>query len=208
MTQITTNWNKIIDKYNNQQDESFQSFIKREKEKYKDCLDIYPKVQDIFRCFQYFNVEDTKVVVIGQDPYHGNNQATGLSFEIGENCKYPPTLRNISKLLGKEPDFEKLAKQGVLLLNCALTVVQGNPGSHLKYWMPFTKYIIQHINVHCPNAIFIVWGAFALNMVENIPQHRLYISSHPSPFSCLKKLKAYPSFMDSDVFNKVDVIQW
>ena len=80
----------------------------------------------------------------------------------------------------------------------------------MKYWLPFTKYIINIINERCDNVIFIVWGAFALKQVENIDlsKHTIYISSHPSPLSCNKTLKEYPSFMQSDIFNKVSVIKW
>ena len=119
-------------------------------------------------------------------------------------------MRNIEKVLGKKPDFESWAKQGVLLLNSSLTVLQGNAGSHMKYWLPFTKHIIDTINTTCNNVVFIVWGAFALKQTENIDtnKHTVFISSHPSPLSCRKQLKNYPSFMDSDVFNTIKTINW
>ena len=134
-----------------------------------------------------------------------------MCFDINDNCKYPPSLRNIEKVLGKKPNFDNWAKQGVLLLNASLSVLQGKPGSHMKYWLPFTKEIISIINNKCSNIIFIVWGAFALKLVdENVDKtkHKIYVSSHPSPFSCNKKLRQYPAFIDSDIFYKVNVIDW
>tara|TARA_B100000424_G_scaffold269828_1_gene267672 strand:+ start:46 stop:672 length:627 start_codon:yes stop_codon:yes gene_type:complete len=205
---IQTNWKNLIDEYNSKQNIKFDEFVNNERIKYHSTLDIYPPSSNIFNCFKYFNIEDTKVVIIGQDPYHGPNQATGLCFDIGEKCKYPPSLRNISKCLGKEPDFNSWAKQGVLLLNSSLTVVQGNPGSHIKYWLPFTKFIIERLLKINPDVTFIIWGAFALKLVENLNITNIYISSHPSPLSCNKQLKNYPSFFDSNVFKKINSISW
>jgi uracil-DNA glycosylase len=210
--EIITNWKAIINNYDIKQDYPFEKFINGEKEKFEGLLEIYPIKDNIFRCFNYFNIEDTKIVIIGQDPYHGPNQATGLCFDINleSGCKYPPSLRNIEKVLGKKPNFEEWASKGVLLLNSSLTVLQGKPGSHLKYWLPFTKYIINTINDKCNNITFIVWGAFALNLVSDVDKkkHNIFISSHPSPFSYMKPLREYPSFIESDIFNKVDIIEW
>lgn len=210
--EVSTNWQHVIEKYNNRQILKFEQFINREIKKFDGFLDIFPKKEKILRCFNYFNIEDTKIVIIGQDPYHGPNQATGLCFDIDEKsgCKYPPSLRNIENVLGKKPNFEEWAKKGVLLLNASLSVIQGKAGSHLDYWMPFTKYIIDYLNGNCDKLIFIVWGAFALDLVKNInkEKHEIYISSHPSPFSYSKKLRQYPSFEDSNIFNKVNIIDW
>jgi len=210
--EIITNWKAIINNYDNKQDCQFKKFINGEKEKFEGLLEIYPIEQNIFRCFNYFNIEDTKIVIIGQDPYHGPNQATGLCFDINleSGCKYPPSLRNIEKILGKKPNFEDWASKGVLLLNSSLTVLQGKPGSHLKYWLPFTKHIINTISDTCKNITFIVWGAFALKLIDNVDKnkHNIYISSHPSPFSYMKQLREYPAFIESDIFNKVDTIEW
>ena len=206
---INTNWSKVIGEYDEIQEHKFDDFYK-ETLKLNNSLNIYPTSDNIFRCFKYFDIENTKVVILGQDPYHGPNQATGLCFEAGTEGKYPPSLRNIEKELGKKVDFESWCKQGVLLLNSSLTVVQGKPGSHMKYWMPFTKYIINIINNKCPKVEFIVWGAFALKLVENIDteKHLLHISSHPSPLSFKKKLKNFPSFSNSKVFSKINNINW
>ena len=121
--EIITNWKAIINNYDIKQDYPFEKFINGEKEKFEGLLEIYPIKDNIFRCFNYFNIEDTKIVIIGQDPYHGPNQATGLCFDINleSGCKYPPSLRNIEKVLGKKPNFEEWASKGVLLLNSSLT---------------------------------------------------------------------------------------
>ena len=205
-----TDWNETIKTFDDAQKIKFDEYVRTEREKFEGHLEIYPTDANIFRCFNYFNIKDTKVVILGQDPYHGENQATGLCFDINDDCKYPPSLRNIEKVLGKKPDFESWAKQGVLLLNSSLTVLQGNAGSHIKYWLPFTKHIIDKINTTCDNVVFIVWGAFALKQTENVDtnKHTVFISSHPSPLSCNKQLKDYPSFMDSDVFNTINAINW
>ena len=209
---VNTNWSDIISGYDKIQSKTFKEFLDEERKRYEGCLDIYPLEQNIFRCFNYFNIEDTKVVILGQDPYHGPNQATGLCFDINKacGCRYPPSLRNIEKVLGKTPDFEAWAHQGVLLLNTALTVVQGNAGSHIKYWKPFTQHVVNKINQLCDNVVFIVWGAFAMKMVEFVDteKHRILISSHPSPLSYTKPLKGYPAFKDSDIFNKIKTVNW
>ena len=208
----STNWSDIINEYDKVQSKTFKEFLDEERKRYEGCLDIYPLEQKIFRCFNYFNIEDTKVVILGQDPYHGPNQATGLCFDINKSGggRYPPSLRNIEKVLGKTPDFEAWAHQGVLLLNTALTVVQGNAGSHIKYWKPFTQHVVNQINQLCDNVIFIVWGAFAMKIVELVDaeKHRILISSHPSPLSYTKQLKGHPAFKDSDIFNKITTINW
>lgn len=209
MASLTTDWKDIIQTYDDGQEVKFNDFI--DKETNKSVFNVYPSRENIFRCFNYFNIQDTKVVILGQDPYHGSNQATGLCFDINENCKHPPSLRNIEKVLGKKPDFDSWAKQGALLLNTSLSVLQGKPGSHMKYWQPFTKEIISIINNKCSDVIFIVWGAFALKLVdENVDKtkHTIFISSHPSPFSYYRKLRQYPAFIDSDIFNKVNIIDW
>lgn len=169
---------------------------------------IYPKTENLFKCFHYFNIKETKVVILGQDPYHGKEQATGLCFEISkEQKKIPPSLRNIYKVLNKESCLEDWAKQGVLMLNASLSVYEKMPNSHAKYWSCFTQNIINFINKYCENVVFVAWGAFAFNKFENIDQkkHTLLVCSHPSPLSCNRLLfKQYSSFMNSDIFNKIN----
>lgn len=190
-----TNWKVLIDNY--------QKDKEHDLSKYPKEGNIYPKKENIFRCFEFFNIEDTKIVILGQDPYHTKDQATGLAFECNDT-KDQPSLRNIKKLLNNKDkiDFEKWAKKGVLLLNCALTVEEGKAGSHMKFWLPFTKFIIDYLekNTKC---IFICWGSFSKKICEGIDKDRLLISSHPSPLSATKKLGDYPSFNDSKVFEKI-----
>jgi len=214
---ISTNWNQIIENYEQENNINFEEFINDETEKYKDAeLNIFPKKENIFRCFNYFNVEETKIVLIGQDPYHGQNQATGLCFDINfdENVKMkiPPSLRNICKVLNKENinelSIENWASQGVLCINSALSVVQGKAGSHLKYWLPFTKYIIDYINNNCNNVIFICWGAFAYELCYKLnmeyTNNKMLVCSHPSPLSFTKSLKKYPSFKEANIFEEIN----
>ena len=110
---------------------------------------IRDRFENIFKCFHYFNTEDTKVVILGQDPYHGKDQAIGLCFGVSKKTKIPPSLRNIQNELVTDigidltsKTLEHWAEQGVLLLNAALTVRMRSPASHMKIWLPFTKYII------------------------------------------------------------------
>ena len=177
-------------------------------------LEIFPHVHNIFRCFNYFDPEDTKVILIGQDPYHGPGQATGLCFGVKENVPVPPSLRNIIKEMksdiGKDLENQTLkhwAEQGVLMLNTSLTVRQGAPSSHMRYWKQFTKYIIQHISSNYDNIIYVVWGAFADKQVEDLvdwSKNHLIISSHPSPLSATKSYKNHPPFQGSKPFSRIN----
>ena len=182
--------------------------------KNKNNLKIFPKQENQFRCFQYFETHETKVVILGQDPYHGENQATGLSFGIN-NSKPPPSLKNIAKVLKQDLNRELLdyslenwAKQGILLLNTALTVIEGQPGSQIKLWQKFTEFIINYLNKNYNKIIFIAWGAFAYKQLKTIDltKHYLIVSSHPSPLSVCKKFQNYPAFIDSKPFSKVNEI--
>lgn len=177
-------------------------------------INIFPKEENIFKCFQYFEIYETKIVIIGQDPYYTNpNQATGLCF--GTINKPPPSLKNIAnELLSdigielKDYSLESWAKQGVLLLNSALTVIQGKPSSHIKLWSQFTDSIINELNKLSNPIIFVAWGAFAHAKLKNIDtnKHYVIISSHPSPLSVFKKYKNFPSFSDSKPFSKINNI--
>jgi uracil-DNA glycosylase len=199
----STNWKEIIETYQKNNNISFDTFL-------NDNPDILPPRQHIFRCFEYFNIEQTKVVIIGQDPYHNEGEATGLAFDCVS--KIPPSLRNIFKVLGagatipqevgKHSNLESWAKQGVLLLNASLTVKKNTPGSHMKYWLPFTKFIIEMIDRSVENVLFVCWGAFAKDLCINV-KNKL-ISSHPSPLSATRQLGDFPSFMESDVFNRIN----
>ena len=155
---------------------------------------VYPPGKEIFRAFDSCDFETLKVVIIGQDPYHGAGQANGLCFSVREGVKMPPSLVNIFKEihddLGKpfppNGDLGRWARQGVLLLNAPLTVRASSPGSHQnKGWEIFTDAVIKTISEEKENIVFILWGAYAQKKGEVIDRHKHLIiaSPHPSPFS-------------------------
>jgi len=227
--ELTTDWREIILNWAEENDklwECMENFYKNEKEKYENMLSIFPAEENIFRCFSYFNSADTKVVIIGQDPYHGAKQATGLCFGVSEDVKKPPSLRNIEKELIKDTGhglrdvtLESWANQGVLLLNKSLTVVEKAPGTHMKIWQAFTHQMLIHLTENCNNIVFVAWGGFALNSLFGIQPgsghrgHKIIISSHPSPLSYSRGLKHHHSFKDSQPFIKINnllenIIDW
>lgn len=189
---------------------------------------IFPEHQDIFSFTKYCLFEDVKVVILGQDCYHGtyydnkNNeyipQATGLAFSVPEdiNCKIPPSLNNIYinllkyKNIYKKPksgNLEFWACQGVLLLNTSLTVEKSKPNSHQHIWNKFTDELIKIISRKKDNIIFVLWGSFSYSkykVIENKDKHKFIISSHPSPLSAYNKLGEYESFMNTNTFDLVN----
>jgi uracil-DNA glycosylase len=155
---------------------------------------IYPPGKEIFRAFDCCSFENVKVVIIGQDPYHGAGQANGLCFSVRDGIRQPPSLQNIFKEihndLGKpipaSGDLGRWAQQGVLLLNATLTVRASTPGSHQnKGWETFTDAIIKTISDEKTNVVFLLWGAYAQKKGEiiNRSNHMVLMSAHPSPFS-------------------------
>lgn len=166
------------------------AFIKADINKYK----IYPPGKQIFNAFDKCSFDDVKVVIIGQDPYHGPGQAHGLCFSVNDGVPFPPSLKNIFKEiqsdLGKpipeSGNLERWAKQGVLLLNATLTVRASTPGSHQnKGWEEFTDAVIKHISDEKEHVVFLLWGAYAQRKGEIIDRskHHVLQSPHPSPFS-------------------------
>jgi uracil-DNA glycosylase len=156
---------------------------------------IYPAKENIFRAFDLTPVPEVKVVIIGQDPYHGENQANGLCFSVKEDCKIPPSLRNIFKELHNDigkplpshGNIEHWAKQGVLMINAVLTVKAGEAASHRKIgWELFTQAVIEQISEHNKNLVFILWGNDAQKKekyIQSKEQHLILKSVHPSPLS-------------------------
>ena len=178
-----------------------------------DLLPCHPAPENIFRCFTYFEPEDTRVVILGQDPYHGCGEAIGLCFGTEQDALIPPSLRNIEKALVRDLDrplgdytLEAWAKQGVLLLNTALTVRHKSPSSHLKWWTAFTDSIVQYLNQQCTGIVFVAWGAFAHQRLSSIDmeRHHLFISSHPSPLSCNRPYKGFPPFSTTRPFSQIN----
>jgi uracil-DNA glycosylase len=171
----------------------FQQLTRFIKSEYASQL-VYPPAKEIFRAFDSCDFETLKVVIIGQDPYHGVGQANGLSFSVHEGVKIPPSLVNIYKEirqdLGKPAppngDLGRWARQGVLMLNATLTVRASSPGSHQnKGWEIFTDAVIKMISKEKENIVFILWGAYAQKKGEVIDRnkHLVIASPHPSPFS-------------------------
>lgn len=166
------------------------SFVKKE---YHEKT-IYPKQNEVFNAFRYTDFDNVKVVILGQDPYHGPNQAEGLSFSVSNEVLKPPSLQNIFKELESDlkipfPEHNSLkpwAKQGVLLLNAVLTVEEHKPTSHKdKGWEQFTDAVIQILNKKEEPIVFILWGSYARSKKIYItnPKHLIIESAHPSPFS-------------------------
>lgn len=161
-----------------------------EDEKYVG-LKIFPPRDKIFRAFELCDLEHTKVVIIGQDCYHGLDQANGLCFSVDKGMRVPPSLRNILKEMKNDlgdaresSDFSNLASQGVLLLNCSLTVLQSSAGSHMKIWEDFTNKVIESISKKRNNLIFILWGNYAKSKKKFIHNtHIILEGHHPSPLS-------------------------
>ncbi|CAM4130844.1 uracil-DNA glycosylase [Vibrio neonatus] len=171
---------------------SLQAFIDAERSCGKV---IYPAPQDVFSAFEQTPLETVKVVILGQDPYHGPNQAHGLSFSVLPGNKIPPSLRNIYKELAQDiPEFvtpdhgylQSWAEQGVLLLNTVLTVEQGQAHSHAKSgWETFTQHAIEYLVSQQQHIVFMLWGAHAQKKGACIDpaKHCVLTSSHPSPLS-------------------------
>ena len=158
-----------------------------------DQKEIFPPVDVVFSAFQHCSFQDTKVVIIGQDPYHGHGQAQGLSFSVPSAFPLPPSLRNIYKelyddlkVIRCDGDLSSWANQGVLLLNSVLTVRSGEPNSHAKQgWEEFTQNVIRNLSEQKQNVVFVLWGAHAQKLAKHIDssKHLIIQASHPSPLS-------------------------
>lgn len=179
-------------------------FIKSE---YKNKL-IFPPYENIFDALRFTDYDDVKVVILGQDPYHGLGEAHGLSFSVRENVKMPPSLQNIFKELYNDlgikrtkSDLTDWAKEGVLLLNSIMTVEKDKPLSHKnKGWETFTDTVISKLNEREDPVIFLLWGSFARSKKELITnsKHKIIESVHPSPLS------ANRGFFGSKPFSKIN----
>ncbi|MFT6332662.1 MAG: uracil-DNA glycosylase [Lentimonas sp.] len=180
------------------------SFLEEESRAGKS---IYPDDSATFSAFKLTPLNEVKVVIIGQDPYHGPNQAHGLCFSVSPEMSIPPSLRNIYKELKSDLNLEKpshgflesWAKNGVLMLNNVLSVEQGKPASHQgKGWEIFTDKVVDVLNEECQNLVFLLWGSHAQKKAVNVnrKKHLVLECSHPSPFS------AHKSFLGSGHFSK------
>ncbi len=171
----------------------FLNLVEYIKSEYQNHT-IYPPGKEIFRAFDLIDFEAVKVVILGQDPYHGPKQANGLAFSVREGITKPPSLVNIfkeiemefGKPMPKSGDLERWAKQGVLLLNATLTVKARQAGSHQKKgWEEFTDAVIQQLSAEREHLVFMLWGAYAQKKGAIIDpgKHLVLKSAHPSPFS-------------------------
>lgn len=188
--------------------QGFQRFYQKIMHEY-DTKTIFPPKNYIFNALKLTSYENTKVVIVGQDPYHGEGEAHGLSFSVQQGVKIPPSLQNIYKELYSDlninpkdnGDLTNWAKQGVLLLNAVLTVEKDKAASHRNMgWELLTDYIIKTLNMKDTPVVFILWGNFAKEKAKFItnPHHYIITSPHPSPFS------AYSGFFGSKPFSKTN----
>ena len=188
---IADSWKNILqEEFEKDYFKSLAQFVKKEYQE-NTC---YPKGTDIFAAFDYCNFEDVKVVIIGQDPYHGIGQANGLCFSVHEGIAHPPSLINIFKEIETDleipysvsGDLSRWAEQGVLLLNATLTVRAHQAGSHQrKGWEQFTDAVIQKISENKEDVVFLLWGGYAKKKGAKInrKKHHVLTSGHPSPLS-------------------------
>jgi uracil-DNA glycosylase len=203
---IENGWKEILEEeFTKEYFINLVNFIKHEYKKYK----IFPKGKDIFNAFEFSPFHSTRVVIIGQDPYHGENQAHGLCFSVPDGIAIPPSLINIYKELNndigiavpKSGNLEHWAKQGILMLNATLTVRAGQAGSHQnKGWEIFTDAVIKKLSDIKSNIVFILWGAYAQNKGKIIDssKHLILKSAHPSPLS------AYNGFFGNHHFSSTN----
>ncbi len=199
--------------------EKLRGFLKQEIEKKKI---IYPRPKHFFAAFDMTPFEKVKVVILGQDPYHGPDQAHGLSFSVPKGIPAPPSLVNIFKELNSDlgierPEhgcLEQWAKQGVLLLNATLSVQACKAGSHQKKgWEEFTDKVIEHLNNERENLVFILWGAYAQKKGQHIDEskHLVLRSVHPSPLSSHRGFFGSKPFSKANAYLKkhnIEPIDW
>lgn len=188
--------------------EGFKKFYQLVEDEYQNKT-IFPPKDHIFEALKLTSYKDTRVVIVGQDPYHGEGEAHGLSFSVQKGVKIPPSLQNIYKELNDDlgippknnGDLTNWAKSGVLMLNAVLTVIKDTPASHRKLgWERLTDYIIKTLNEKEEPVVFILWGNFAkekMSLITN-PHHLILTSPHPSPFA------ARYGFFGSKPFSKTN----
>lgn len=205
---IENSWKQLLgDEFNKPYFAALASFVKAEYE----TKTIYPKANSIFKAFELCPVDKVKVVILGQDPYHGENQAHGLSFSVKEGVPIPPSLNNIFKELKSDLDLpfpsdgnlERWAKQGVLLLNAILTVEAHKAGSHQKKgWETFTSAVIEKLASKKSNLVFLLWGAYAQKKATVIQsdKHLKLQSPHPSPLSAHRGFLGCQHFSQANAY--------
>ena len=203
---IKNDWQEILCK--EFEKKYFKELIKKLNVDYSNQI-VYPAINKIFKAFNNTSFSEVKVIILGQDPYHGDNQANGLSFSVNVDVPLPPSLKNIFKEINndlgetdlKHGDLTSWTKQGVLLMNSSLTVIKGKAGSHATIgWEIFTNNIIKKLSSQRNGLVFILWGNFAKSKEALISknEHLILKSAHPSPLS------AYRGFWNSKHFSKTN----
>jgi uracil-DNA glycosylase len=216
---IAPSWkNKLEEEFGKSYFNSLISFVRQEYQ----SQTVYPPGKEIFRAFDACEFDDVKVVIIGQDPYHGPGQANGLCFSVREGMRMPPSLLNIFKEIQNDlrkpipnsGDLGRWSNQGVLLLNATLTVRASTPGSHQKKgWEEFTDAVIRTISDEKENVVFMLWGAYAQKKGEIIDRkkHLVLMSAHPSPFSADRGFFGCKHFSKANEYLKskgLEEIEW
>ena len=216
---IHESWkNELQDEFNKPYFKELFNFVESE---YKETT-VFPNFKNIFHAFDLCNFDNIKVVIIGQDPYHGPNQAHGLCFSVPKGVKKPPSLQNIYKEIlsdigtpiPESGNLERWAKQGVFLPNAILTVRANMPLSHQKKgWETFTDHVIKTISDHKSNVVFLLWGAYAHKKEELIDQkkHLILKAMHPSPLSAYRGFFGCKHFSKTNEYlkkNRLKEIKW
>ncbi len=208
MTQNIKDWEKLITQNSSPENSEYfqelKTFIKNIYQEKK----VYPPQENIFEALNQCSIKNTKVIILGQDPYHQYGQAHGLAFSVQKGVRVPPSLKNIYKELSSDlkikiplhGNLTSWAKQGVLLLNATLTVEDSTPNIHQKIWSKYTDLVIQKISEEKKDLVFLLWGAFAQskkNLIDS-KKHLILQTTHPSPFS------AYRGFLGSQHFSETN----
>jgi len=215
---LAADWYDVLEKeFSKKYFKNLISFIKKEEEKHT----VYPSRNKRFEALNLTSFNNLKIVIIGQDPYHGKNQANGIAFSVNNNIENPPSLKNIIKELSNDLsisvekiDLKKWAKQGVLLLNTILSVRENKPASHANQgWEEFTDKIIEKIVLQKEAVIFIAWGNKAIKKLEpfNLSNHYLLTAPHPSPLSSYRGFFGCRHFsITNKILKKINqkTIQW
>ena len=216
---ISSSWKtRLSDEFSKPYFQTLTDFVRSEYA----SQTVYPPGREIFKAFDACDFNDVKVVIIGQDPYHGAGQANGLCFSVRDGITFPPSLLNIFKEikqdLGKpipaSGDLERWARQGVLLLNATLTVRASTPGSHQnKGWELFTNEVIRKLSAEKSHIVYLLWGSYAQKKGEIIDRNRnlVLMSPHPSPFSADRGFFGSKHFSKANAYLKskgLEEIDW
>ena len=203
---LNNDWDKILKKELESND--LQATL-NQIEKERNFQNIFPSDENVFKALKLTTFKNTKVIILGQDPYHSKGLANGLAFSVPKETKQPPSLKNIFKALSKDlkipiqtnGNLESWAKQGVLLLNTVLTVKENSPTAHKNIgWEKFTDTIIRRLSLKKDKLVFLLWGVYAQKkeILINEKKHLILKTSHPSPFS------AHRGFLKSNHFSKTN----